>query len=366
MTKRWSRVARLAGAFVLTAFFAAGARAQTPTSELVDAWKAGGAYVEWTSTEPANAGRKVQVFSACLGDASKPAIVMLHGFPTSSIDFRLLIRELQADFRVCTLDFPGYGLSDKPADYRYTLADDARLAWWFVTDVAKLKEFALLSHDRGDSVALAFLQLYQASSTPPFVIRHQFLTNGNMYLPLANLTDFQKRMLDPATSAAAVKAVNAGLLAVGMGQSQYTPPLKADDPEVRALATLFAFKSGVEAIPATIQYLNERKQMEVSYLESLSKSTIPTSVLWGVHDMVSPVRVADYVFTTALKARTVTGAYWLMPCGNHYVQHDQFADIARVIRTTLSSQDSGKALPAVPFNLTSDACSPVLVGRAGR
>ena len=86
----------------------------------------------------------------------------------------------------------------------------------------------------------------------------------------------------------------------------------------------------------------------------------------GAYDMVSPVRVADYVFTTALKARTVTGAHWLMPCGNHYVQHDQFADIARVIRTTLSSQDSGKALPAVPFNLTSDACSPVLVGRAGR
>lgn len=344
----------------------ADAQAPVPSSELVDGWKAGGSYVEWTSTEPANGGRKVQVFTTCVGDAAKPAILMLHGFPTSSIDFRLLTRELQADFRLCTLDFPGYGLSDKPADYRYTLADDARLAWWFVNEVAKLKSFVLLSHDRGDSVALAFLQLYQASAAPPFAITHQVLTNGNMYLPLANLTDFQKRMLDPATSAAAVKAVNAGLLAVGMGQSQFTPPLKADDPEVRALATLFAFKSGVEAIPATIQYLNERKQMEVSYLETLARSTIPTSILWGVHDTVSPVRVAEYVFTTALKSRSVTGAYWLIPCGNHYVQHDQAADIARVIRTTMTAQTSGKPLPQVPFNLTTEACSPVLVGRAGQ
>lgn len=339
------------------------AQTAPPSSEVVDAWRAGGAYVEWASTDPANAGRRLRVFYTCLGEASKPSMLLLHGFPTSSIDYRLLAQELQADYRVCTLDFPGYGLSDKPSNARYTLADDARLVWWFVTEVARLKAFALLSHDRGDSVALAFLQLYQASTAPPFTITHQFLTNGNMYLPLANLTEFQKRMLDPATAPAALKAVNAGLLAVGMGQSQYTPPLKADDPEVRALATLFAFNSGVEAIPATIQYLNERKQMEVSYLESLAKSRIPTTIMWGVHDMVSPVRVADYVFTTALKNRPVLGALWLMPCGNHYVQHDQPTEMANVVRTTLAAQGAGRLLPSVPFNLGTTSCGPVLVGR---
>lgn len=342
------------------------ASAQVPTSELVDAWRAGGKYFSWTSTLPENKDRTVQVFYTCIGDAAKPTIVVLHGFPTSSFDFRPLARELQPDFRICTFDFPGYGLSDKPAGYRYTLADDAKLVWKFVTDVVPLKTFVLFSHDRGDSVALTFLQLYQAASNAPFTITHQFLTNGNMYLPLANLTDFQKRMLDPATSAAAVKAVNPGLLGVGMGQTQYTPPLKADDPEVRALAALFAYQSGVEAIPATIQYLNERKQMEVSFLETLSKSTVPATIMWGAHDMVSPMRVADYVFATALKSRKVPGAYWLMPCGNHYVQHDQPADLARVIRLTLGQPTSGKPLPSVPFNLTSEACGPVLVGRDER
>ena len=338
-------------------------QAQRPASDLVDSWRAGGKYVAWTSTLPENQGRAVQVFYTCVGDETKPAIVMVHGFPTSSIDFRLLARELQADFRICALDFPGYGLSDKPAGYHYTLGDDAQLLWKFVTEIVPLKEFVLLSHDRGDSVALNFLQLYQAAPTPPFRITHQFITNGNLYLPLANLTPFQQRMLDPATSAAAVKSVTADLLANGMGQSQYTPPLKADDPEVRALAVLFAYQSGVEAIPATIQYLNERKRMEVAFLETLSKSTVPTTVMWGAHDMVAPVRVADDVFTTALKPRAAAGAYWLMPCGNHYVQHDQPADIARVMRLTLTSQASGKSLPAVPFNLTGEACGPVLVGR---
>ncbi len=340
------------------------AAGQVPASDLVAQWRAAGQYFSWTSTLPENAGRSVQVFYTCLGDAAKPAMLMVHGFPTSSFDFRLPARDLSADYRVCTLDFPGYGLSDKPTGYRYTLGDDARLLWRFVTEIVPLKEFVLLSHDRGDSVALSFLQLYQADTRRPFRITHQFITNGNLYLPLANLTDFQKRMLDPATSAAAVKGMNAGLLATGMGQTQYTPPLPPTDPEVRALAALFAHNDGVVVIPATIQYLNERKEFEVRFLETLRRSDIPATIMWGVHDTVAPVRVADYVFASAIRPRAVPGAYWLMPCGSHYVLHDQGADIAKVVRLTLGAQaPGGKPLPSAPFNLSGESCSPVLVGR---
>jgi len=358
---------RVVGLLLLMSALAGRVGAQALSSDLAESWRAGGAYFTWTSTLPENAGRSVRVFYTCVGDTSKPVIVMLPGFPTSSFDYRLLSRELASDFRSCTVDFPGYGLSDKPSSgYRYTLSDDAKLVWQFVTEVVPLREFVLLSHDRGDSVALNFLQLYQAAPNPPFRITHQFITNGNLYLPLANLTEFQKRMLDPNTSAAAVTSMNAALLAAGLGQSQYTPPLAPADPEVQALRALFAFQSGVEVLPATIQYLNERRQMEDSFLRTLSSSPIPATIMWGVHDMVAPVRVADYVFKTALESRPATGAYWLMPCGNHYVQHDQPADLARLIRFTLAEQGAGKALPAVPYKLGTDACAPVLVSRERR
>ena len=210
-------------------------------------------------------------------------------------------------------------------------------------------------------MALNLLQLYQASAHPPFRITHQFLTNGNMYLPLANLTDFQKRMLDPATAPTAARSVTSALLAVGLGQSNYTPPLKADDAEVKALAAQFAYQNGIGVIPATIQYLNERKEREVTFLETLSKSAIPATLMWGVHDLVAPVRVADYVFTSALASRRAPSAFWLMPCGHHYVQHDQPAEMARLIRATLARQASGAPPQQAPFNLTPDACGPVLV-----
>jgi hypothetical protein len=47
-----------------------------------------------------------------------------------------------------------------------------------------------------------------------------------------------------------------------MGASFYTPPLESTDPQFRALASFFAYLSGIDVLPATIQYLNERIQFE--------------------------------------------------------------------------------------------------------
>jgi pimeloyl-ACP methyl ester carboxylesterase len=342
------------------------ALAQAPAaSDLATTWKASGQYFSWQSSLPENQGKPaLQIFYACLGDQTKPAMVMVHGFPTSSFDFHLLSQELKSDYRMCMFDFPGYGYSDKPAGgYRYSLKDDAELVWHFVTRVVPMREFSLLSHDRGDSVSLAFLSLYQAALSetagPAFRITHQYILNGNVYLPLANLTDFQKRMLDPATSAAAVKAVTPALLAAGLGSTTHTPALKPDDPEVKAMAAQFAYQSGVQVLPVTIQYLNERKEMELTYLQVLARSAIPVTLIWGVHDMIAPVRVADYVWDTWLKSRKAAGAYWIVPCGNHYLQDDQPAAIAGIIRAAV-----GKPGQAAPLNLNGESCAPVLVAQA--
>ena len=84
-------------------------------SPLSEAWYRGGQYFTWTSTTLDNDGREVDVFYRTFGDRSNPAVLLVHGYPTSSFDFRDLITLLQDDYYLCTLDFPGFGFSRQAA-----------------------------------------------------------------------------------------------------------------------------------------------------------------------------------------------------------------------------------------------------------
>ena len=53
------------------------------------------------------------------------ALVLLHGFPSSSLDFHRILPRLAEGRRVVLLDFPGFGYSDKPTAYGYSLMEQA-------------------------------------------------------------------------------------------------------------------------------------------------------------------------------------------------------------------------------------------------
>jgi len=57
----------------------------------------------------------LKVFYREAGEPSKPTIVLLHGFPTSSYQFHDLIPLLADRFHVIAPDYPGMGFSDAPA-----------------------------------------------------------------------------------------------------------------------------------------------------------------------------------------------------------------------------------------------------------
>ena len=57
----------------------------------------------------------LKVFYREAGDPSKPTIVLLHGFPSSSYQFHDLIPRLADRFHVIAPDYPGMGFSDAPA-----------------------------------------------------------------------------------------------------------------------------------------------------------------------------------------------------------------------------------------------------------
>ena len=133
------------------------------TPDIFDQWRNGATTIRWRSTTEANGGADVDVFIRRAGTPGAPALVCVHGFPTSSIDYYALAQELGSEFDVFTLDFPGYGLSDKPpAPYVYSLYDDARLLVHAITEVWRLTDYLMVTHDRGASVGMIALDLLTA------------------------------------------------------------------------------------------------------------------------------------------------------------------------------------------------------------
>ncbi|MFG2794784.1 alpha/beta fold hydrolase [Streptomyces sp. NPDC048419] len=315
---------------------------------LFDEWRSTATELTWRSTTDANEGQEVRIAVHRRGTRGAPALVLVHGFPTSSIDFYALSEELSADFDIFLLDFPGYGLSDKPpAPYVYSLFDDGRLLVHAITDVWQLNDFTMLTHDRGDSVGLIALgMLSEAGAALPSDL---LITNGNLYLPLANLTDFQKAALDPATGRATAEAVTPEVLAAGMGMATFMPRRRPDDPEIVALAQTFAHNDQIRVIPDTIQYLNERAEGETRWLEALAASTVQTTLVWGIHDNISPVRVANHVWAQYLSGKPGRNRYWLLPTADHYLQCDAPRQMAQIIRLTTEGTDMAiQTLDGIP------------------
>ncbi|EUA00768.1 alpha/beta hydrolase family protein [Mycobacterium kansasii 824] len=264
-------------------------------------WHDGGTQLRWRSTTAANDGAEVSVFTRRCGTSGAPALVLVHGFPTSSIDYFGLAGELGSEFDIFVLDFPGYGLSDKPPEpYVYSLYDDARLLVHAIRRVWQLTEFRMLTHDRGSSVGMIALGML-AGEDPAALPLDVIITNANIYLPLSNLTAFQTALLDAATGRPTAAATTPELLAAGLGASTFIPRRTLDDPEIAALAKCFAHNDGISVLPDTIQYLHEREADETRWLEELSTMSLNTTLVWGLHDSVAPLRVANHVWQAYLK-----------------------------------------------------------------
>ena len=92
----------------------------------------------------------VRVFYREAGSADSPVVLLLHGFPTSSFQFRELIPRLADKYRVIAPDLPGFGFTEVPESrqYRYTFDGFAHTITAF-TDALQLSRFALYVFDYG-------------------------------------------------------------------------------------------------------------------------------------------------------------------------------------------------------------------------
>ena len=92
----------------------------------------------------------VTVFYREAGPANAPVVLLLHGFPASSFQYRELIPRLADRYRVIAPDLPGFGFTEVPAQRNYTYTFDALAATMLAfTNALNLTRYALYVFDYG-------------------------------------------------------------------------------------------------------------------------------------------------------------------------------------------------------------------------
>ncbi|MFE3319651.1 haloalkane dehalogenase [Nocardia sp. NPDC059195] len=89
-----------------------------------------------------------------IDEGSGIPILFCHGSPTWSFLYRKIIGELGDRFRCIAVDYPGFGLSERPAGYGYTIAEHAAVLGELV-DHLGLDQFVIMGQDWGGPIGAA-------------------------------------------------------------------------------------------------------------------------------------------------------------------------------------------------------------------
>jgi len=118
----------------------------------------------------------INIFYRETGDPSKKAVVLLHGFPTSSHMYREVLAELGDEFYLIAPDYPGYGDSDFPAqsEYTYTFDNIAETMDQFLIKRG-LKNYTLMIQDYGAPIG------FRIATKHPEKVSGFVVMNGNAY-----------------------------------------------------------------------------------------------------------------------------------------------------------------------------------------
>ena len=237
-----------------------------------------------------------------LGPERAEPLLVLHGYPTSSLDYREVLDGLRRNRRVLLFDMPGYGFSAKP-DREYTMALQADVAQAFVADVG-VDRLALRSHDMGNTVGGELLARHVEGGWP-VEVSNRVVTNGSIYIEMAQLTAGQQLLLslpdelvDPALAPDAA-ALAAALVAT------FSPHAEVADAEVRAQVDAIRHDDGHRVLARTIRYIEERRRAQGRFTGAIETHPSPVGIVWGLDDPIAVPGMADRLHAARPEAPVV-------------------------------------------------------------
>ncbi len=222
------------------------------------------------------------------GAGAAPALLLIHGFPTSSWDWHHQWSALCERFaRVIAPDMIGFGFSAKPPDYAYSILDQADLHEALLRELGVV-QYHVLAHDYGDTVAQELLARHlegRASDITRPRLRSVCFLNGGLFPETHHARPIQKVLASPLgfllAKLMSERSFHKSFSAVFGKSTQPTPA------ELAEFWHLVSLNQGTAIFHKLIGYMAERRQHRQRWVGALQTSSVPLRVIDGLDDPVS-------------------------------------------------------------------------------
>ncbi len=284
----------------------------------VIAWRDQG----WTSEL---CGHGIHVFGR---DGTDPVLLLLHGFPSSSYDWRLLL-DRERDPAVLAFDCLGFGLSDKPADHDYTLAEQADIAEALVKRHGDGRPVFLVAHDMGTSVANE-LMARDIDGALEMNVTGALLLNGSMIQGAASPT-LGQRILRSRLGPLMSRLSSERFFRQQFG-SIFSAGHPLTDEEAKDQWALICAGGGRTLNHRTIAYMDERFKHADRWHGAIRDWPKPVSLAWGMLDPVA----TEAVLNAVLELRPQAPVTRFADLG-HYPQIEDPGRVAEALQAALAA-----------------------------
>jgi pimeloyl-ACP methyl ester carboxylesterase len=228
----------------------------------------------------------VRLFYREAGPSDAPVVLLPHGYPCSSFQYRNLMPALADQWRLLAPDFPGFGYSDTPADFAYDFSGYADVLERFVETLG-VSRFALYLHDYGSQIGL------RLAMKAPQQIAALIVQNGDIYEDQLGpkYAELKKHFAQP-TSATRAKLIEA--VSEEGFRDEFLNEVRTDLAE-RIPADLWKLSWSLMNTP-------QRREIMVRLMEGLKENLAwfpkcqaylrrhqpPTLIVWGPQDGYMP------------------------------------------------------------------------------
>jgi pimeloyl-ACP methyl ester carboxylesterase len=250
-------------------------------------------------------------------------LVLLHGFPSSSYDWRPLLEELPTTSAIA-FDFLGFGLSDKPPDHDYSLFWQADLVEELARRHGDGGPVFVLAHDMGTSVANE-LMARDMQGQLQMDLAGVLLFNGSMVLERSSPTPAQKALRSR------VGPLVAKLSSERVFRHQFGSVFSAAHPltdrEGIDQWSLIRYNGGRTLGHRLISYMDQREEHAERWHGAIRDWPGELSLAWGLQDPVATTEVL-----AALRELRPSVPVTELPELAHYPQIEDSRQMAHVLR----------------------------------